>query len=152
MGRSSKYETHVKSRFDEIRKWVQEGATDKEVMKALGVTVSTFYDYMHKYPEFAKLMREGRSERITELVNTLYKKAIGFQYEEVEEIVDEDGNVRTRTIRKTSLPSETAALILLKHWDKNEDGSPKWSNDPATFELKKKELELKKENFEISQW
>lgn len=152
MGRISKYESYVKSRFDEIRQWVQEGATDKEVIKALGINTSTFYDYMNKYPEFNKLMREGRQERITTLVNTLYKKAIGFQYEEIEETTDENGNTKTKKYTKTSLPSETAILILLKHWDKNPDGTPKWSNDPATFELKKEELKFKKENFENVQW
>lgn len=148
----SKYETMVEPRFDDIKRWVEEGATDKEIMSALGIKKTAFYDYMNKHSDFAKVMREGRTSKITELKNTLFKKAIGFQYQESVEEIEPDGTVRKKVYTKTALPSETAMLILLKHWDKNEDGSPKWANDPATLELKKKELELKKENAEYERW
>lgn len=119
----------------------------KEVIAFLGITSSTFYDYMNKYSEFSELMRENRSKQIQELKDTLYKKAIGFQYTEIVETT-EGGCKKVQRYTKTALPSETAILILLKHWDKNKDGSPKWANDPATFELKKQELELKKQQAE----
>lgn len=151
-GRRSKYETIIKPKFNKIKELVEDGATDKEIIDYLGIATSTFYEYMNKYSEFSKLMRTNREENIKKLKDTLFKKAMGFQYEEKEVTTDGDGNARTRTITKTALPSETAILILLKHWDKDKDGVPKWSNDPATLQLKTEELKFKKETFEKDNW
>lgn len=151
-GRKSKYETLVKPNFGKIKKLVEDGATDKEIIDFIGITSSTFYEYMNKYPEFSELMRTDREKNIEMLKDTLFKKAVGFQYTEYEETKDPDGNVRARKITKTALPSETAILILLKHWDKNQDGKAKWANDPATLELKFEELKMKKEHFEKDDW
>ena len=148
----NKYELYVLPKFNEIKQLVQEGATDKEVMDFLGVKKSAFYEYMSKYPEFMELMRNSRKQRIRELKNSLFKKAMGFQFQEVEEVTDSEGYTKKIVRTKTSPPSETAILILLKHWDRNEDGSPKWMNDPATYLLKLEELKLKRENAEKEDW
>lgn len=152
MGMKCKYDTYVKPRWSEIEQWVCEGATDHEIMKALNISEATFYKYIKDYPEFDKLIHDGRKSRVVNLKNTLFKKAIGFTYDEVKLITDQDGNVRKEVTTKTCLPSESALLILLKHWDKNEDGLPKWFSDPATFELKKAEFEFKKESFKKEDW
>lgn len=151
MARKSKYETYVKARFKELKELVRNGATDKEVIAFLGITSSTFYDYMNKYSEFSELMRENRAKQIQELKDTLYKKAIGFQYTEIVKTT-EGGCTKVQEYTKTALPSETAILILLKHWDKNKDGSAKWMNDPASWELKNKEYQLKKEQMDNEGW
>lgn len=152
MARKSKYETYVKSKFGKISELVRNGATDKEIIEFLGIKKTAFYDYLNKYTEFAELMTENRQEKVKELKNTLYKKAMGFQYTEVE-TTKECGKVMKEVVKlKTALPSETAILILLKHWDKEKDGTPKWANDPATLELKKQELEIKKEQAESDNW
>lgn len=152
MARKSKYETYVKSKFNKISELVRNGATDKEIIEFLGIKKTSFYEYLNKYPEFSELMTENRQEKIKELKNTLYKKAMGFQYTEVEKTVENGIVTKEVTKIKTALPSETAILILLKHWDKEEDGTPKWANDPATLELKKQELEIKKEQAENENW
>ena len=151
-GRPNKYFINVKPRFEEIKGWIEEGATDKEIAKMLGINKSTLVDYKNKYSEFSELMKNTRILKITELKNALFKKAMGFQYTETETITDYDGSVKTKKTIKTSPPSETAILILLKHWDKNADGTPKWANDPATLQLKYKEYELKKEQAEDEKW
>ena len=151
-GRKNKYETLVKPKFDEIKKLVDSGATDKEIITFLGINKSTFYDYINQFSDFSDLMRSNRMEKVEILKNTLFKKACGFQYEEKKESINANGENSTEVFTKTCLPSETAMLILLKHWDKNEDGSTKWMNDPATFELKKEELKFRKEKLEEEKW
>lgn len=155
-GRPNKYLTNVEPRFNEIREWLKAGATDKEIANLLGINKATLVEYKHKYYEFNELIKSGRRRNVEELKNALYKKAIGFTYTEKEEIYDIEGltksKARVKETTKVSLPSETAILILLKHWDRNEDGTPKWMNDPATFELKKEELKIKKEQAENSNW
>ena len=151
-GRRSKYETIIKPKFNKIKELVEDGATDKEIIDYLGIATSTFYEYMNKYSEFSKLMRTSREENIKKLKDTLFKKAMGFQYEEKQVITDSNGNTKESVFTRTALPSETAILILLKHWDKDKDGLPKWSNDPATLQLKTEELKFKKETFEKDNW
>lgn len=151
-GRPNKYLSNVKPRFDEIKDWVAQGVTDKEIAKMLGINKATIVEYKNKYPEFNELIKNGRKENVEELKNALFKKAIGFQYTETETTINSDGSKKTKTIKKTALPSETAILILLKHWDRNEDGTAKWMSDPATFELKKEELKLKIEQAENNNW
>ena len=46
------------------------------------------------------------------------------------------------------MPDVSAATILLKHWDKEQE----WTQDPATLKLKKEELELKKQHAESDAW
>ena len=44
-GRKCLYETAVKTRFPEIREWLQSGATEKQIADNLGIACSTFYRY-----------------------------------------------------------------------------------------------------------
>lgn len=170
-GRKSKYETHVKPRFDEIKKWLERGATNKEIMKALGVGKTAFNRYLNTYKELEDLIKNNRINAVEEIKCALFKKAVGFEYEEtkiikVEIELDDDlksaltelgvnidvltkpKQIKTEITKKRALPDPASCLILLKHWAKDEG----WTNDPLTLELKKKEFELKKEIAEKEHW
>ena len=158
-GAPSKYETHVKSRFNEISEWLSLGATEKEIWNNLGIHKSTFYDYKSKYKEFSDLLKKGRKKPVEEIKAAMLKRAKGFQYEETKTVIErieyEDGDtivparkVRTEVTTKTALPDVAAGLVLLKHWDK-ESG---WTTDPQSLELKKRELELKEKKLEEESW
>lgn len=158
-GAPSKYETHVKARFDEIQEWLSLGATEKEIWNNLGIHKSTFYDYKSKYKEFSDLLKKGRKKPVEEIKAAMLKRAKGFQYEEkkviTERIEYEDGDtiiparkIRTEITTKTALPDVAAGLVLLKHWDKDSG----WTTDPQSLELKKRELELKEKQAENESW
>lgn len=143
-----KYFTHVRPRFDEIRKWCEIGATDKEIISLLGVSTSAFYRYKEKHRELRELLKESRRKPVMEIKAALYRRAVGFTYDEVRETYsDKDGVTRT-TVTKTALPDPASAMILLKHWAKDEG----WTNDPAQLEIRKQELELKRQQAEKEDW
>lgn len=152
MARKNKYETNVKPRFEEIKKWCKRGATDKEIIRLLGISKTVYYEYLTKYPEFSDLIKKNRIDAVEEIKTALFKRAIGFQYTETKEIkaIDEDGNtsVRTEKVIKTVVPDPASCMILLKHWDKVNE----WTNEPALLKLKKEELKLKKEQLENENW
>ena len=83
--------------------------------------------------------------------SALLKKAMGFTYEETKKYkkIDTDGNEYTyiEISEKQSLPDVAAINLALKNYDKDN-----WSNDPASLDLKKKELELKQLQFEKEDW
>lgn len=147
-GRKGKYETCVKARFDDIRRWCESGATDKEIIEMLGISTSAFYDYKDKHGEFLELLKSARKVPVREIKAALYRRATGFQYSDVQEI--EENGVVVRRIRniKTALPDPASAMILLKHWAKDEG----WTNDPQALEVRKQELELKRKQIEEGTW
>lgn len=143
-----KYFTHVRPRFDEIRKWCEIGTTDKEIISLLGVSTSAFYRYKDKYREFRELLKESRRVPVMEIKAALYRRATGFTYEESTTVEDSDGYSKTTTTIKQALPDPASAMILLKHWAKDEG----WTNDPAQLEVRKQELQLRKEHMERDDW
>ena len=163
-GAPNKYEQIVKPRFNEILEWLKLGATEKEIAKNLGVHKSTFIEYKKKYIDLANLIKKGRENPVVQIKAAMLKSALGFEYEEkkviTQKIVIDGVNgdkvpgklIRTEITTKFALPDTAAGLILLQHWDKNEDGSNKWSRDPSSKEIKEKELELKKQALENESW
>lgn len=147
-GRPSKYETHVKARFPEIKEWLQTGATEAEIAENLGIHKSVFCKYKNQYKELNDLCKNGRKKAVQEIKAALFKRATGFQYIETKEIQDSEGYWKKETLTKSALPDPTAAMMLLKHWDK-ETG---WTSDPQSLELKKEELEIKKKHIESEDW
>lgn len=163
-GRPGKYETIVKPRFDEITEWLSIGATEKEIAKNLGINIDTWIEYKKKYSELTDLIKSGRKNPVIQIKKAMLKRALGFQYEEKKVITqsikfnDESlGEIPAKVIRteittKTALPDVAAGLVLLQHWDLDNEGKTKWSRDLASLEIKKQELELKKKQAEEEAW
>ena len=147
-GRPNKYDTHVKPRFNEIKEWLQAGATEKEIAENLGIHKSVFAKYKKQYKELNDLCKNGRKKAVQDIKAALFKRATGFQYSESKYIEDSEGYWKRESMTKTALPDPTAAMMLLKHWDKDSG----WTSDPQSLELKKEELELKKKHLESEEW
>ena len=73
----SKYETHVKARFLEIAAWCRDGATDIEMMKALGIGKDAFYRYKKDNKEFSDLLKNNKEIIDIKVENALLKRALG---------------------------------------------------------------------------
>ena len=143
MGRKSKYDEFCAPHIEDIKKWVSAGATDEEVANALGISVTSIYEYKKKYPKFAAAFARGRQQVVIEIKAALLKKALGFEYEEEKRVgrKDKDGEniILVEKYKRYCVPSETAAAMLLRNYD-NE-----WrDNDKATAEIKKQETDLRK--------
>ena len=95
----------------------------------MGIAYSTFKEWVKKFPALSATIKKGKAPVDIEVENALYKRAIGFTYEEtttdVEQIptskLDEDGNpiireiVHKKTVTKTALPDPTAMIFWLKN-------------------------------------
>ena len=147
-GRPNKYESHVAPRFAEIKDWLQHGATDKEIAENLGVNPKVFCRYKNEYSDLNELCKNGRQKAVQDIKAALFKRATGFQYVEKKQIIEGGTLLREEIYTKAALPDPASAMILLKHWDKDNE----WTQDPALLELKKQELELKKKHLESEVW
>lgn len=142
-GRPGKYEAVVKPRLDDIKKWAISGCTNKEIAAALGIAVSTFCEYMNKFSELRDSVESQRIAGVPEVKLALYRKAIGFKYEETKKVKRKDENgdevITIEITEKQSLPDSNAIAMYLRNYDKE------WRDkDAITNEFKKMELELKK--------
>lgn len=147
-GRPSKYENDVKPRFEEIKEWLKKGATDKEIAENLGVNKATICEYKKRFPEFNELIKNGRKMPVQAIKAALFKRATGFMYKERTITDSEKNGLTVQEYERYALPDPASAMILLKHWDKDNE----WSNDPASLKIKKAELELKKKHLESEDW
>jgi hypothetical protein len=82
-GRKSKYHTHVEPYLDVIAGWCRGGADDIQIAEKLGIALSSFYKYKNEFTEFSEALRENKEFADVRVMNAMYKRAIGFEYEEV---------------------------------------------------------------------
>ena len=152
MGRKDSYETKIKPRFDEIREWLINGASDENIYNNLGICKATYYKYLKEKTDFLNLIKNGRISIVAELRSALIKKAKGFDYTESKIIEREDPDtgdiIKTvETYNKKSLPDVAALNLALKNYDPDN-----WSNDPQGDAIRREELELKKKKLEQDEW
>ncbi len=123
-GRKSKYDTHVKPYLNRIPKWRRNGMTEAQIAKKLGIAMSSFSLYKLKHSEFSETLKNSKEELIENLEDSLFKRAMGYQYEETK--IEREGGVVVRTvINIKELPPDVGALIFaLKNLAPN-----KWRND-----------------------
>lgn len=141
--RKSKYETHIMPRLKDIQKWCEEGLTNEMICQRLDIQESTWYEYQNKHPILKELVQASKSVMDSKVENALLKTALGFEYEEIKTIIEEDKNGKKRTrIEKTKKympPNPTAQAFWLKNRKRDEWGDRK----EIIFDTKAQELERK---------
>ena len=115
-GRKSKYNDCAPL----IVQGIAEGNTYARSCKAAGVSIESFCEWKRRYPQFVEAIKKAENEfrqRILgELEASLWKRAMGYDFEEVrmEMGADKHGNpVPVKQVKiKKHIPSDTGALIF----------------------------------------
>lgn len=110
-GRPSKYESHVKPKLLLIQAWARDGLTDADICKNLDVGKDAFIEYKKQYPELVEALKTSKDEADIIVENSLYKRAIGYTYEEV---TYENGKETKRVVKEVT-PDTTAQIFWLKN-------------------------------------
>ena len=95
--------------------WARDGLTDEQISKNMGIALSTLKLWKNGYPAILAALKRGKEVIDIEVENALYKRAIGYTYEEVKEEEMPDGRVR-RTVTIKEVAGDTTAQIF---WLKN---------------------------------
>ncbi len=142
--KTNKYEKVIQPRLLEIQKWCEDGLTNDIICERLGIAESTWYEYQKNHEILSELVQASKSVMDTKVENALLKTALGFEYEEIKTIIEEDKNGKKRTrIEKTKKympPNPTAQAFWLKNRKRDEWGERK----EIIFDTKAQELERKK--------
>lgn len=115
-GRPTKY----KPEFVKItRKLCELGATDLEVAEALGISHDTLYRWKREKPLFSEALKVGKSVCDDRVEMSLYRRAVGYEQENVKIFQYKGEEVIVPYIEKVQ-PDTTAAIFWLKNRRPNE--------------------------------
>ncbi|CCO12067.2 putative uncharacterized protein [Carnobacterium maltaromaticum LMA28] len=140
-GRKSKYDTHVAPRLQEIEWWCREGLTEIEICKRLDVAESTFNNYKREFSELMESLKKGKEIADYQVEDALYKRAIGYEYEEETRQLTESGAFTTTKIVTKHVSPDTGAIAL---WLKNRKRDSWQKHNSIDEEFKKEQIKLAK--------
>jgi hypothetical protein len=114
------YKKYVEGKEQIIIADCRNGADLGGLAKRLGCGKTTINKLKKRYPEFKELIKEGKEVADLNVESSLYKRANGFDYEEVttKVLVNKDGTGTTTYVEKVKkyIPPDTAAAFI---WLKN---------------------------------
>ena len=130
-----------------IQSWFRDGLSDVQVAKNMGISKTTFYDWMNKYPAMSDSVKKGKQPVDFEVENALLKRALGYEIEETNTFITMNSKgEKVQKVTKTKkhiAPDATAAIFWLKN--RRPD---KWRKTNPAFEGKA-EIEISKLRAEI---
>jgi len=88
------------------------GKVEDDIAAAIGIHVSTLRDWKKKFPEFSVALKIGKSEADTQVERSLFKRAMGYEYEEVKTV--NEGKRVEKTVKQVA-PDVTAQIFWLKN-------------------------------------
>lgn len=123
--RKTKYHSHVEPKLLLIEAWARDGMIEEDIAKKLGVAYSTFRTYRDRYSALSAALKRGQEVADVEVENALFKRALGYTYDEV---TKEAGTVQdpetgelvnamvvTKRVTKEVQPDVTAQIFWLKN-------------------------------------
>lgn len=141
----------IGDRLSDIETWLKKGLTEAQVCQNLGVSVTTWEKYKATKPELLEVIKKGRISQVSEVENSLFKAATGYYYttEEMVKVKDPGGgeHVEVRKVTKFKPPDTGAMVFFLKNKNRTE-----WADNPQMVELKREELELRRQESEFRSW
>ena len=133
----------VKDKLRLVEEWARSGLTEGQISANLGISRSTVSDFKNKHRELAEALSRGRAVAVAQLENALYKRALGFNYEETKvsiRVINGKEVKYTEKSTKYQVPDVGAIIILLKNKD-----CRNWSNDPAKRDLEREIFAFRKQ-------
>lgn len=148
----------IEDNLGQIEEWAKNGLTIAQIAKNLGVSESTLYRWQKKEgSKLGETLKKGRQPAITELENTMYNSACGYErkvkkYAKVKRCIYDKGKKLEEweemvEYEETTYypPDTTAGIFLLKNW-------ANYMNEPRAMEIRKREVELREKQVEAQIW
>lgn len=113
-GAKSKYDPAL---ADIAEGYARRGLSDADIAKNLGISLDAYYRYQKQFPEFYEAIKRGKRPANIIVENALFKRCVGFEFEEpsTETYVDEKGkkHVKKKTTTKYIIPDINAIRFWL---------------------------------------
>ena len=147
----------IEQNLDKIQSWAAKGLSLNRIAKKLGVSTSTLCKHMKENEAISESVKNGRSEAVDILENTMFKCANGFSHVvrkhiKVKDKIYKDGRIQRETEKLVAVdeemyfkPDMTACIFLLKNWGD-------YLDNPKLMQIRLEELELAKKKVEMSEY
>jgi transposase-like protein len=120
-GRPSKYNPEFHPKL--VEAYCLAGKTDEEMSSYLGIAVSTFYEWVKKYPAFSEALK-GKIEPDDAVERSLFERATGYSHKAVK-IFNNQGEIVTHEYVEHYPPDPTSMIFWLKNRRRD-----KWRDRP----------------------
>lgn len=114
VGRPTAYNPDIHPRS--AREMACEGKTSDEIAKAFGISRSAFFEWKSAHPEFSDAVKQGNRLIDGMVVESLFRRAMGYSHPDVH-IAVSNGEVIKTDIIKHYPPDSTALIFWLKNRD-----------------------------------
>lgn len=91
--------------------WARDGLTDEQISRNMGIAYSTFREWKKKYSAFSVVLKRTKDVVDREVENALFKRAMGYKYDEVTYERGEE----VKRVTKEVAPDTTAQIFWLKN-------------------------------------
>lgn len=98
-----------------IEGWARDGLTDEQIAHNIGITKSTLYEWKNRFKDFSDSLKKGKDVVDREVENALFKRAIGYEYDEVCEEYEAGVLTKKKITKKIVVPDTTAQIFWLKN-------------------------------------
>lgn len=117
-----KYETWLEpDNLTRLEAWARDGLTLEQIAHNIGCSLSTLCDWKTRYPEISEALKRGREVVDIQVENSLLRRALGYNYNEVTKELEFDPLTGEKTLKTTKVvikqvaPDTTAQIFWLKN-------------------------------------
>ena len=107
---------HLDTKLKAITEMVSKRATQRQIAEYLGITEKTIIKLRKTHQRLDDAFQFGDEELKQKLIDSIYRRAVGFEYEETQTVIEETKTGTKKRItkyKKQSLPDITAIKYLL---------------------------------------
>lgn len=98
-----------------LEAWARDGLIDEDIAHNVGISPATLYEWKKRFPEISEALKKGKEIVDIQVENALFKRAMGYEYEETKIIISEKDGKRVETVKKQMPPDTTAQIFWLKN-------------------------------------
>lgn len=104
-----------------ITGWARDGLSEEQIAHNMGISRSTLAEWKKKHSDISDTLKKGKEVADIEVENALYKRAVGYTYNETtkEARINPETNktelVTTKVVTKQVAPDTGAAAFWLKN-------------------------------------
>lgn len=110
---NNKYFTHIEPRLDEIISLRQKGETIEDIAILLNVSYSTIRKWANVHKALKEALEESKTRLANNVKKSLWKEAIGYEYEETETLIEESYlGTKKKIIKRKKFARPQSNLVI----------------------------------------
>ena len=94
-----------------IEGWARDGLTNEQIAEKIGINVKTLYDWQKNHSNICNALKKGKEVVDRQVEQSLLKRALGYDYEEVTEALVE-GEMQVVKVVKKHVVADVGAIAF----------------------------------------